>query len=190
MKTLTTAQINSLNADVLRATYLVKFDFPSQTIGLNMSTYDVTYSGLVYKAGLGLISVSLPDNQPGEVPGLNIDLAGAGVGMKALALDQSGEWPKCPVKIYLSIFDDSLNVVLADLLWSGRGDTMRISGDHQSANISASAESSLVDLIRGNQLSYSQADQDIFSPGDRFFSNVLSQVDRPIIWPNKEYFKR
>lgn len=190
MKILTSAQIDALSSNVLRATYLIRFDFPSQTIGLNMSTYDVTYSNLVYRAGLGVVSISMPDNQPGEVPGLNVELAGAGAGMKAMALDQSDEWPKCLVKVYLGIFDDSFNIVLSDLLWSGKGDTMKITGDHQSTVIPATAESSLVDLIRGNPLSYSQADQDIYSPGDKFFSNVLDQVDRPIIWPNKEFFKK
>lgn len=190
MKSLTTNQINALNSSVLRATYLVRFEFPSQTIGLNLSTYDITYSGLVYSGAAGMINISMPDNQPGEVPGLNIDLAGAGSGMKAMALDQSDEWPRCLLKVYLGFFDDSLNIILADLVWSGKGDTMKITGDHQSTVIPATAESSLVDLIKGNALSYSQADQDIYSPGDKFFSNVLDQIEKPIIWPNKEFFKQ
>jgi hypothetical protein len=83
-----------------------------------------------------------------------------------------------------------MEVVLCEQQWVGKGDVMSISGGGVNSIITANAESSMTDLVRGNTFSYTQADQDIVNPGDKFFSHVLEQIERPVVWPTKEFFRK
>ena len=76
----------------------------------------------------------------------------------------------------------------APIEWAGTLDTMAIAEDGTQASIRVSAESRAVDLLRGTPSTYSDSDQQAIYSGDLAFEYVVSQVDKPVIWPAREYF--
>ena len=56
--------------------------------------------------------------------------------------------------------------------------------------VTATAESTAVDLLRGSAMTYSDGDQQSLYPGDRAFEYVVDQANKPIVWPSKEYFQK
>ena len=109
------------------------------------------------------------------------------MGISALKLDSDA--------VDVQTTDLALHIVLADgreldapLEWSGTLDTMSIGEDGTSANIAVSAESKAVDLLRGTPWFYTDEDQKLVNATDRAFKFVTDQVDKPIIWPAREYY--
>jgi hypothetical protein len=95
------------------------------------------------------------------------------------------------VTILTAILDPTTYAVLdAETEWSGLGDTMTLTEDGDQCTVSATAESSAVDLLRGIPLTYTDADQQTLHPGDSAFQFVNQQAEQPIVWPDKAYFQR
>jgi hypothetical protein len=167
---------------------LLLLAFPSGTVALNSSNFDFTHNGILYKGAYGLGSVSEIQDSPGEIKGIQFTLNGGSANLIALALDGSKEWQGTPVTILTAILDNTYTIVDAPNLWSGFGDVMSISEEEGTTVIQATAESSAVDFMRGDSLAYNDADQQMLYPGDLGFSFVLSQVDKPVVWPAKSWF--
>lgn len=168
---------------------LVKIEFPSGTIALNASTYDLTHGGTTYLAANGLGRISPVSNTPNEVAGLQLELLRVDSTYIGLALDDADEVQGSVVTISTAILDSTTHQILDVLTdWVGYADTMTISEDGQNASITLSAESKAVDLLRGSPLLYNDADQQSLVPGDLYFQYVASQSDTPITWPTREWF--
>ncbi|WP_291015022.1 hypothetical protein [Hydrogenophaga sp.] len=168
---------------------LIELGF-STPVRLNSSTMSLTYGGHVYQGAAGLGSIGAIEDSPGEVKGLQFTLSGVAASTIAVALDDADEWQGVPVEIRTAILDQDYQVVDAPLEWTGTGDTMSIEENGDTAVITATAESSAVDLLRGHPLTTSHEDQQTVSPGDRAFEYVTSQADQPVVWPSREWFMR
>lgn len=188
MKILTPQLIAALSQPVVPLVQLVKFDFATGTLGLNTSNMAITWDGVVYQGALGLGSISPIEDGPGEIKGLNLTLNGGPAELIALALDSADQWQGTPVSIWTAVLDSNYQLVGVELDWSGTGDVMGISEDGEKCTISATAESSAVDLLRSNVLHYSQADQYQFDATDLGFNHVVDKSDEPIVWPAKEWY--
>jgi hypothetical protein len=104
-------------------------------------------------------------------------------------LDGANEWPGTPITIRTAIVSASTGqVVDAPVDWTGRGDTMGLQEDGETCTVTATAEASAVDLLRGTPLTTSHADQQSVSPTDRAFEYVAAQADQPVVWPTKAWF--
>jgi hypothetical protein len=170
---------------------LIRLDFPSATVALNTSNRDLVWSGVTYKGAYGAGTISPIADSPGEVKGLQFELSGVAASSISMALDGTDEWQGCPVAILTAILDPTTYAVLdAQAEWTGLGDTMSISEDGETCAISATAESSAVDLLRGVPLTYTQADQQVFYPSDTAFQYVVEQADQPVVWPARSWFTR
>lgn len=169
---------------------LVYLDFPSGAIALNSSNWNLVWDGVTYLGAAGLGSVSsVRDSAGGSVQGITLELAASDSAMVSLALDGSNEVQDSPVTVRTAILDTSTYQILdAPIDFTGRCDVMSISGARGSEVISVSVESSAVDLLRGNPLTYSDADQQALYPGDLAFEYVVDQADKPVIWPSREFF--
>jgi hypothetical protein len=190
MKTLTTDQTNALAAGTVVLVQLVKMEFASGTVALNTSNWDFDIGGVIFKGAYGLGSISVITDSPGEVQGLQLEMSGASSDAIALALDGSDEVQGTPVTLGTLLLDSTtyaiVDVVMVD--WVGQLDTMSASEEGGASVIRATAESRAVDLLRGNPLTYSDADQQTLYPGDLAFEYVVSDADKPVVWPAREYF--
>ena len=73
---------------------------------------------------------------------------------------------------------------------TGRGDVLSISEDGTTCTVTATAEATAVDLLRGSAMTYGDGDQQSLYPGDLAFEYVVDQAGKPVVWPAKEYFQK
>ena len=99
-------------------------------------------------------------------------------------------WQGVPIIIRTAILDANYAVTEAPVEWTGRGDVMSVSEDGETCTVTATAESTAVDLLRGSAMTYSDGDQQSLYAGDRAFEYVVDQANKPIVWPSKEYFQK
>lgn len=188
MRSLSAGTIAALGQPSVPLVQLVLLAFPSGNVALNTSTWDITFGGITYKGAYGLGSIGTVADSPGEIKGLQLSMSGTAATSVALALDGADEWPGTPVTIRTAILDPNYAVSDAPVEWTGRGDVLSLSEDGQTCTVSATAESTAVDLLRGSAMTYSDADQQSLYAGDLAFAYVVDQADKPVIWPAKEYF--
>jgi hypothetical protein len=188
MRSLSVGTIAALSAPVLRIVQLVLMQFPSVTVALASSNFDVVYGGVTYRGAAGLGTISPIDDSPGEIKGLQLQMSGVSSEYLALALADSPEVQGAPITIRLAILSEAGAVLEAPIDWTGYADTMPIEEDAETCTITLTAESSAVDLLHGNALTTSNADQQFLYPGDRAFEYLVSQANVPIVWPTKQYY--
>ncbi len=189
MKSYSTATLAALASGHVAIVQLVHLAFPNGVVALNVSNWDLLWLGVTYKGAYGLGSVSQINDKPGEVQGLTLTLNGGDSARIALALDGGAVVQGSPVTIRTAIIETAGYTILdAPIDWLGQCDTMVISESGATAEIGVTAESRAVDLLRGNPSTYTDADQQALFAGDRAFEYVVSQSDKPIIWPAREFF--
>lgn len=188
MRALDAPTLAALAQPTVPLVQLIHQAFPSGVVALNTSNWDLDFDGVTYKGAYGLGEISELQDAPGEIKGLSFRLSGVAAESVALALDGADEWQGAPVTLRTAILNADFAVVDAPLEWTGNGDTMSLSEDGETAVIEATVESSAVDLLRGAEMTYSDADQRSLYPSDRAFEYVVSQADQPVVWPTKEFF--
>jgi hypothetical protein len=194
VKTLGSSTLALIASGQVALAQLVRLDFTSGTLAWNTSNYPITWSGVTYVGAAGLGTIQTVDDSPGEVKGMQFEISGVSSSNVSLALDGADEWQGTPVTILTALIDltdlTKINVLDAEIEWSGIGDTMNLSEDGETCAVTATAESSAVDLLHGIPLTYTQADQQTLHPGDSAFMYVNQQADQPIVWPDRTYFQR
>ena len=190
MKAFDSAVLAALAAGPVARVQLVYLNFSSGAIALNSSNWALLWDGITYLGAAGLGTVSpIRDAADSTVQGLTIELAATDSAMVALALDDAGVVQDAPVIIRTAILDTSTYQILAAPIdFTGRCDVMSISAARGREVIAVGVESSAVDLLRGNPSTYSDADQQSQFAGDRAFEYVVSQSDKPVVWPAREFF--
>ena len=189
MKTLNPAAMAVIGGQQVVLVQLVLMQFPGLTVALNSSNIDFEWEGITYRGAYGLGSVSVIDDSPGEVKGLQLTLSGVSSENISLALDDAAIVQGAPLTIRTAILDPVSYAVLdAPIDWRGKLDTMSIEEDGEKCTISATAESSAVDLLSRTALTYSDADQQYLYPGDLAFQYTTSNPNAPVVWPTKQWF--
>lgn len=188
MRSLDPSAVAALSAKTLGLATLVHMAFPT-AIRLASANVDIQAPSGLYRGAGALGQISQIDDSPGEIKGLNFALSGVPSEYIALALDDAGIVQGTPVTIRTAIFDGETYALCDEpIVWTGRLDTMSIEEDGDTCTIAATAESTAVDLLRGNPLTYSDADQKMLYPGDRAFEYLVGQINKPIVWPDKMWF--
>ena len=153
------------------------------------TTTALTDTGTTYLGAYGLGQISAVTDKPGEVQGITLELHGADAARISLALDDTDVVQGTPVTIRTAIIDTSTYQILdAPIEWVGTMDTMSIAEDGQTASIAVTCESRAVDLLRGNPAFYTDTDQRLRNATDGSFKYVVDQIDKPLVWPSREYF--
>ena len=188
MKTLAAPVLAALASGEVAIVQLILLDFAGTPVALNMSTWDLTWDGVIYKGAYGLGAISAVTDKPGEVQGITLQLMGEAA-MIALALDEADlvQGTRCTLRTAI-IETANYTVLDAPIEWVGSLDTMAIGEDGQQASIHVTAESGAVDLLRGNPSYYNDADQRALNAADGAFKYVVDQIDKPLIWPAKSFF--
>lgn len=189
MKTLAAGTVTALSQASVPIVQLVYLGFAAP-IALNTSTWDIVYDGVTYRGAYGLGTIGQVTDSPGEIKGLQFTMSGVSAAAISLALDGGDVWQGVPVIIRTAILDANHAVTEAPVEWSGRGDVMSISETGDTCTVTATAESTAVDLLRGSAMTYSDGDQQSLYPGDLAFEYVVDQANKPVVWPSKEYFQK
>lgn len=187
MRSLSAPTIAVLNGQTILMVQLVYLGFASP-IGLNLSNFDIVFSGTTYKGAGAIGAVSEIDDSPGEIKGLTFSLSGVDPAYIALALDDAAVVQGTPCHIRTALLDSNFQVVDAPLDWAGRLDTMSITEDGETCTISVTAESTAVDLLNGYATTYSDSDQKAVDAGDRSMKYLSSQIGTPVVWPTRQWF--
>lgn len=187
MKTFSAPVQAALASGSIAIVQLVYLGF-STPIALNMSTWDLVWSGVTYKGAYGLGQISAVTDKPGEVQGITLEMFGDAAAV-ALALDDSDvvQGTVCTIRTAI-IETDTYTVLDAPVEWVGTLDTMAIGEDGTSASIRVTAESRAVDLLRGTPWMYTDADQHLVNAADKSFDYVTDQIDKPVVWPARAFF--
>jgi hypothetical protein len=189
MRTLAGAATTAINSGSVAIVQLVHMAFSGGVVALNSSNWDLVWGGVTYKGAYGLGSVSPVVDKPGEVQGIQLELAGGSSTNIGLALDAADQVQGTVLTLRTAIVETAnYTVVDAPVDWAGTLDTMAISEDGATATIRVTAESRAVDLLKGTPQYYTDADQQAIAPGDRAFAYVLDQIGKPVTWPAKSYF--
>lgn len=187
MKTYAAPTLAALSSGSVAIVQLVYLGFATP-IALNLSTWDLTWLGVVYKGAYGLGAISGVTDKPGEVQGITLELFGDAAAV-ALALDGADVVQGTACIIRTAIIETANYTILdAPIEWAGTLDTMSIGEDGKQASIAVTAESRAVDLLRGNPSFYSDPDQRAINAADGSFMYVVSQIGKPIIWPTRAYY--
>ncbi len=190
MIVLSAPALTALSQETVTIVQLILFQFSSGPLGLNTSNWDFVYGGVTYRGAYGLGTMSAIEDSPEEVKGLSFQLAGDSADMVALALDDSGTWQGTPIIVRTAILDSNFQIVEAPLAWTGEGDTMTIEEANDQTIVTATAESSATSLLRKRPLLYNDPDQQRLYPGDKGMEYMVSQADKPVVWPSKEWYYR
>lgn len=189
MKSYSSATLAALASGHVAIVRLVHMAFSSGAVALNVSNWDLLWLGVTYKGAYGLGAVSQINDKPGEVQGITLKLSAGDPARIALALDAADIVQGTVVTLRTAIIETASYTILdAPIDWVGKCDTMAISESGTTAEVGVTAESRAVDLLRGNPSTYTDADQQALFAGDRAFEYVVSQSDKPIIWPAREFF--
>lgn len=189
MKLLAPSVIAALGRPRLQIAQLVSMHFSSGVVALNSTNHEMVFEGITYKgaAGLGEIG-AIEDSVGSEVKGLQLTMSGLAVELLALALADATVVQGAQLVIRLAILEEDGSIIDAPVDWLGYLDTMPIEADGLNCKITVTAESSAVDLLRGNAMTTSNADQQALYPGDRAFEYIVSQDGIPVVWPTKQYY--
>jgi len=188
MKFLSTAALTALNSSPLRIAQLIYMGFPGVPVALASSNFDIVFGGVTYRGAAGAGTISPIEDSPGDVKGLQFQMSGVPIEYLALALSDATVVQGAPISIRNAILDAGRSVIDAPVDWTGYVDTMSIEEDSETCTVALTAESSQVDLLRGNVITTSDADQKFLYPGDRAFEFVIPQEGVPIVWPTKQYY--
>lgn len=186
MRSLSPTAAAALSGSVLLVAILVEMDLEEQ-LCLNTSSMDLTINGTTYLGAGGLGQIDAIKQAGTDLPQIKFSLAGVQASALALALEEPVQGKA--VRIKLAIFDATTGALLdVRLRYAGYLDVMSISDGKDSATISVTSESSMLDLLRPKGLYYSDADQQALFPGDLAFQYVNDQVEAKIAWPSASFF--
>jgi len=188
MRSLTTAGAAALTGSVVLVAILVEMDLTSQLL-LNTAAQTLTINGLTYSGVGGLGQIDTLTESSGDFPKVRFTLAGVQPTSVALALSEPVQGKA--VRIKLALFDAATGTNIdVRLMYAGYLDVMSIVDAKDSATISVTSESAMLDLLRPANLYFNDGDQQALNPGDLFFQYVNDQVEQKIVWPSAAYFKK
>lgn len=193
MKIYSAAFLAAAASGQIGMTDLLALEFPGSPVYVNASNWSIDFGGNTYRGAAGLASISPISDQPAQIAGLTFSMSGTSPGLLSLAMDGADTVKGTPVTLRTALFaaaeDGALVLADAPLLWAGTLDTMALSLDGATRTISASAESKAIRLMRSRAWYYSNADQRLVAPNDGAFSFVADQIGKPVIWPNRSWFR-
>lgn len=188
MRSLTTAGAAALTGQVVAAAILVEMDLTQQLL-LNTSSLSLTINSLTYSGVGGLGQIDAITETPGDFPKVRFAIAGVQPTSLALALTEPVQGKA--VRIKVALFNSSTGAQIdVRLRYAGYLDVMSLTDGQDSAVISVTSESAMLDLLRPSAAYYNDGDQQALSAGDLAFQYVNDQVESKIVWPAASFFKR
>ena len=170
-------------AALVRPIVLVELAFASGSVRVWTGLGDLTWNGATW-VGTGTFMGISPIEETAEVRAAGVTLTLSGIPSSLIALALAEPYQGRPCAIHFGALDTNTYALIGTpfQIFKGRMDVMTIEEGPETATISVSAESRLVDLERARERRYDHQDQQLVAPGDRFFEYVPSIVNAEIKW--------
>lgn len=166
---------------------LLQLDLTSGTQYLSSTPFDVSYGGNTYTGVQGIGSVEPVTETAGEIKGLAFTLSGVPASAIASALTEPLQGRTATLR--LAIVDGG-TLVVDPVVWQGALDVPVIEDNGQTATIRISAEHSLIGWQQPSGKLFSNEQQQLDYAGDKFFEFASDLVDKPLVWPDKSFWKK
>lgn len=188
MRSLTTAGAAALTGQVIVVAILVEMDLTSQLL-LNTSSLSLVINGATYSGVGGLGQIDAVTETPNDYPKVRFTLAGVQPTSISLALTEPVQGKA--VRIKMALFDSATGALVdVRTRYAGYIDVMSIVDAPNSASISVTSESAMLDLMRPANSFFNDSDQQLLSPGDLAFQYVNDQVEMRIVWPSAAFYRK
>lgn len=180
-RSISAGMIAASEAPVVRPVIATELDFQSGFVRVNSSPSSIVIEGNEYLGvgSLGKIS-AVQEGSDQQAYGITLTLSGIPSELISIALGEHYQGRSC--RVLLALLDENHQVIASPtILWSGRMDTMDIELG-ESATISVTAESRLVDWERARIRRYTSEDQRAEHPDDKGFEFVPRMQEKELIW--------
>ena len=180
-RSLTSGVQTAVAADVVRPVTLVKMEFDSGTVRYSGAdraiTYDSeSYTGIGNFAGFSVVEEGV-DLQTYTV---TISISGIPTALLSISLDE--DYQNRFVTLFQGFLNDSYALISDPVeIFKGRVNQMNIEAG-ETATISLTVESRLVDWERPRIRRYNNNDQQVAFSGDKGFEFVPQMVEKELIW--------
>lgn len=181
-RNLTAAQTAQIIAQNLRPALFCQLFFTSGWVYVWSGLGSISWNGQTWQGvgSLGSVS-SIPETADLTAVGLKLALSGIPASLITSALGEVRQG--APVIIYQGFLTPGGAVVSnPNNAWSGRMDICEIAESGDTATITITAESRLLDLNRSRERRYEKQDQATTFPGDLGFDYVPSLQEISIVW--------
>lgn len=176
------ANAAAVEADEVRLIGFFEGEFPSGAVRLWTGYGQRIWDGKTWHGGGDLLAVSEIEETNGVVAsGVSVSLSGISPDNILLAINEARQG--AAGRIWIGFCDADWELVgTPELLFAGLLDVPQISDSGDSAIITISYESQLIDLQRPREWRYTHESQQILVPGDRGFEFVTSIQDINLKW--------
>lgn len=178
---LTASVITQLQAASVEVGVLFEGEFASGWVRLWSGVGTLSWDGKSWSGVGTLLGISgIDETNEIRASGLTVSLSGVPSDLLSAALGdaRSGKTGR----VYLAFFSGGSIVADPILQFEGRLDVPAIEDGPETATISISYESELIDLERARERRYTPEDQAIDFPGDLGFDYVAALQDAQITW--------
>jgi hypothetical protein len=180
-RALTSGVQTAVAADVVRPVTLVKMAFDSGTVHYSGADRAITYSGDSY-IGIGNFAGFSVVEEGVDLQTYSVTISISGVPTSLLSISLSEDYQNRFVTLYQGFLNDSYALIADPVeIFKGRVNQMNIEAG-ETATISLSVESRLVDWERPRIRRYNNADQQVAFSGDKGFEFVPQMVEKELIW--------
>jgi hypothetical protein len=187
---LSTAMQNALNDYERYGVVLITFEFGTGVYGLWTGLGEITYNGIVYKAGASLLEISnIENNADGSVSELTISLntdPNKIVTSDILATFYDEDWHMKPVTIQLGLINpDTLGLIGVTTFFRGRVEEAPFEEGPEGASIKGRCVSRSIELSKGGNLYRNEQNQKRFDPNDTGLNGIGTlngAINRDLKW--------
>lgn len=166
---------------------LLELGWDSGTQYLTSAPHDVTWSGRTYTSAQGIGSIEPTTETATEARGLTFTLSGVPAAAIAGALTEPVQGRTALLR--LGVVDGGVLRVDPNV-WSGRFDVMTIEDSAPNPVIHVTAEHAMLAWQTPSGALFSDAEQKLEHPGDKFFEYAAQMAEATLVWPNKSFFKQ
>ena len=176
------ANAEAVKADEVRLIAFFEGEFTSGTVHLWSGIGDRMWRGEVWSGAGALMAFGEIEETNGIVAsGVTVSLSGVPLEMVVTAITEARQG--APGRIWFGFCNKDWELVAdPELVFAGLLDVPRITEDGETATISITYESQLIDLQRSREWRYAHESQQQIAPGDRGFEFVTSIQDIDIKW--------
>lgn len=181
MRDLTTAMQTEVGQSEVQPILLFEGSFISGSVRTWTGYGSLTWAGVSWTGTGTLMGVSaISETNETSANGATVTLNGIPSDLISLALSECRQG--ATGKIYLGLFDSGLLINDPILIFSGKLDIPSITDEGESAQISITYESRLIDLERARVRRYTPEDQKQLFPDDLGLDFVPAIQDRKVLW--------
>jgi len=177
----TSAFNTELTATELEPFFLIDLGFDSGALYFWTGITPLTWDGNEYIGAGNLIGIS-PIGETSEIRAVGVNLTMSGLPASLISIALTEAYQGQPVKIRLGALSSGAVVADPYLIFDGRMDIMTIDDAGDTATVSLSAESRLIDLERPRIRRYTPEDQKAVYPNDTGLDYVPVIQDVSIQW--------